>query len=154
MAKKKEEQNELEKANKPVKKENTPDIDSFEEMIENAPPEIKNVLSRFFSMSISHQESSALPSKFLDAIGEKVTDSHITEIISNADKSDSRGFLHSLITKVSFFFLILCGLGVFIWITLFLAKDDKESYFEILKMLAIFGGGFGIGYGYKSYKSK
>ncbi|GAB4234290.1 MAG: hypothetical protein Kow0049_18150 [Stanieria sp.] len=36
------------------------------------------------------------------------------------------------------------------FLTVFLANNDLSTYQDIIKILIIFGGGFGVGFGYKS----
>ena len=51
--------------------------------------------------------------------------------------------LYNLVTLV----IILVFLG---FITVFLGNKDLSTYQDIIRILIIFGGGFGAGFGYKS----
>ena len=51
--------------------------------------------------------------------------------------------LYNLVTLI----IILIFLG---FITVFLGNKDLSTYQDIIRILIIFGGGFGAGYGYKS----
>jgi hypothetical protein len=44
--------------------------------------------------------------------------------------------------------------ALFVFATIYLVGADKELYREIVKLLAVFLGGAGTGYGIKAYKDK
>lgn len=46
------------------------------------------------------------------------------------------------------------GVGAFLFLTWFLVGADKEVYLEVLKLLVVFVGGLGSGYGIKSRAGK
>jgi hypothetical protein len=43
------------------------------------------------------------------------------------------------------------GAALFVFCTIFLVNTDKELYKEAIKLFAVFTGGFGGGFGLKSY---
>jgi hypothetical protein len=127
----------------------------LEKMLDDAPPEMKKVISRMFSMQISsHQESGPLSSRFLETIGPKITEEHIGTILGNSEKSDARQFLFSILIQIRNVLIVIGIIGVFIWLTVFLAKDKETLYIDIVKTIVAFLGGIGIGFGIKSYKNR
>lgn len=91
--------------------------------------------------------SGPYPSQLISRLNEK----HITKILELSEKDEERAFEESKSKrKYSLFYLIIFS-GLFIFATLFLVSKDVELYKEILKLIAIFGGGMVSGYGLKSY---
>jgi hypothetical protein len=155
---KKEEQNSVAKRekNSPDKTEQTNDEQEISEeeikdFIEDLPQPAKRQISRFFSSRTSMSISDEPPglTKFLHSVGEKLNEDHITKIFDNAEKSDKRGFVHSLITRIGIGILIIVGIVAVIYI-ISLFKDDKEMALEIIEKIALVLGGLigGLGGGY------
>jgi len=46
------------------------------------------------------------------------------------------------------------ALAFLFFLIVFLSPKDKDLLTKIIELLIIFGGGFGAGYGVKSYKNK
>lgn len=75
----------------------------------------------------------------------KITGEHIDKIIENSEKDDERGFRFACISKNYTLIFTILGIGVFIFLTIFLAKDASNIYMDILKVAFGFLGGFGVG---------
>ena len=125
--------------------------EDIKEIMEVIPkPAIKRILS-----IISHQTSMSISdeppgfTKFMGAVGEKLSSEHLTLIFTNTDKSDFRSFLHSILKMFGFGLLVVVVIIAVIYI-LNMFKNDKEMATEIIKLGAILlgglGGGFGCGY--------
>lgn len=85
---------------------------------------------------------------------EKITGDHISTILELSEKDDQRAFedIKSGRQFTLVYVLIFCFL--FVFLTIYLVSQDVELYKEILKILVVFGGGLGSGYGLKSYIDK
>ena len=84
------------------------------------------------------------------SLSNKINTEHISKMLDIAEQDNEREFkdtklsrLYNLITLV----IVLIFLG---FITVFLGNKDLSTYQDIVRILIIFGGGFGAGYGYKS----
>ncbi len=129
-----------EKKNKPEELKSEADL-VFEDLPEEAQAVMKMVLSRSISAS-----SSSLS----NPLSNKINTEHISKMLDIAEQDNEREFedtklskLYNLITLV----IILIFLG---FITVFLGNKDLSTYQDIIRILIIFGGGFGAGFGYKS----
>lgn len=114
-----------------------------DKLLEDLPEEalMKMVLS---SGSISARSS------FSNSLSDKINIEHISKMLDIAQQDNEREFediklskLYNLVTLI----IILIFLG---FITVFLGNKDLSTYQDIIRILIIFGGGFGAGYGYKS----
>lgn len=110
--------------------------------IDELPQEAKAIVRMMMSRSVSTKSSS-----FLE---DKINSEHISTILNIAEEDNKREFedaklvkLYNLLTLV----IILVFLG---FLTVFLANKDLSTYQDIIRIIIIFGGGFGAGYGYKS----
>lgn len=114
------------------------------EVFEKLPPEVKKVMEFGFSMQ---RFSGPVPPAFFSKINEK----HISKILEIAEKDDERSFANAQSSKRYIFASILVFCAMFVFATVFLVGHDKELYQEILKLLAVFLGGLGSGFGFKGY---
>lgn len=110
--------------------------------IDDLPQEAKAIVRMMMSRSISTSSSSFLQ--------DKVNSEHISKILDIAEEDNKRELedtkiarLYNLINLV----IVLVFLG---FLTVFLANKDLSTYQDIVRILIIFGGGFGAGFGYKS----
>lgn len=114
------------------------------EVLEKLPPEVRRVMEIGFSMQ---RFSGLLPSPFLT----KINETHISKILEIAEKDDERSFVDAQSSKKYIFACVLIFCALFVFATVFLMGKDKELYKEILKLLAMFLGGLGSGFGLKGY---
>lgn len=114
------------------------------EIFDGLPPEIRDVVRTGISMQ---RFSGSMPNPLLS----KITESHIDKILELSDKEDNNSFKDAQSSKRYNLFYFLAFVGLFIFITLYLAKEDKDLFTDILKIVISVAGGFGGGYGYKSY---
>ena len=114
------------------------------EFFEELPPEIREVVRTGISMQ---RISGPMPNPLFSKINEK----HIDKILDLADKEDTNSYKDAQSTKKYNLFYFLAFIALFIFITLYLAKDNKDLFVDILKIVVSIAGGFGGGYGYKSY---
>lgn len=142
--KKKENKKELEK--KDNKKESSQeDLPIPQEFFDKLPEEVQVSLRTAFSMQ---SFSGRLPSPLL----EKLTPEHIDSLIEGSREEDARDY--SLESSSRWFKLTyaLFAVGLFVFLTIFFGQKNESLYVDIIKMLALFGGGFGAGFGFRAKK--
>ncbi|MBD0386810.1 MAG: hypothetical protein ICV54_09840 [Nostoc sp. C3-bin3] len=111
----------------------------------NLPPEIKKEIRTFLSMGRFSAASSVSP------ILDKINQQHITKILESVDKDSERAFVDAQEARKYNLAAICIFVAVFVFLTVFLVNKDVAVYQDILKILIIFGGGFGSGLGFKIY---
>ncbi|MBF0464568.1 MAG: hypothetical protein HQK88_00285 [Nitrospirae bacterium] len=85
---------------------------------------------------------------------EKFTTNHVDKFLDYSRESDKEIYKLQSSNRwfhLAYAFLILIFL---VFLITFLANTNKELLSDILKILLIFVGGFGSGYGFKAYKDK
>lgn len=114
--------------------------------LEDLPEEAQAVMKMILSSRSISTRSSALS----NSLSDKINTAHISKMLDIAEQDNEREFediksirLYNLVTLV----IILIFLG---FITVFLGNRDLSTYQDIVRILIIFGGGFGAGFGYKS----
>lgn len=114
------------------------------EFLKDAPSELRNVV-----MSMQ-RISGPMP----HPLSNKINENHINKILDLAEKDGERVFADtSQSRKYTFAYLMVFSI-LFIFCTVFLVGKDTELYKELLKLLAVFAGGLGSGFGIKSYMDK
>lgn len=114
------------------------------EILEDLPPEVREVVKSSIMMQ---RYTGPMPNPLLS----KINDKHIDKILDLAEKEDTNSYNDAQSSKKYGMAYFLIFIAVFIFITLYLAKDDKELFMDILSIVISIAGGFGGGYGYKSY---
>lgn len=118
-------------------------------IIEKLPPEEKKLITEsFFQLTMGSFSSSPI-----SPIIKKLTPEHITKIIDSSDESDKRQYRFALWSRGYMTLYILIGIGLFIFLTIYLSKNQADLYKSIVEVLFAFLGGFGVGTAYKSSKS-
>jgi len=117
------------------------------EILDNLPPEIKKVVEMGFSMQ---RISGATPNPILS----KLNENHIDRILDIGEKEEDNSFKDSQSNKKYNLIYFIIGILLFIFLIVFLVKDNKELFLEILKIGVAIIGGFGGGFGYKTYLDK
>lgn len=117
------------------------------EILEDLSPEVKKVVEMGFSMQ---RYSGSMPNPLLSKLNEK----HISDIIDIGKQEESNSYKDAQSNKIYNLLYVILGVGVFIFLLVFLVGKDKDLLMEILKIIVIFGGGFGGGIGYKTYLNK
>jgi hypothetical protein len=115
-----------------------------ESVFEKLPPEVKKVMEIGFSMQ---RFSGPVPLPFLT----KINETHISKILELAEKDDERAFADTQSSKRYILAYVLIFSVLFVFATVFLVGQNTELYKEMLKLLAMFLGGLGSGFGLKGY---
>lgn len=87
-------------------------------------------------------------------LADKVETSHITQFLNNDAAQDERVFKDSQISKRYTLTYVILFCGLFVFITVFLVDRNVSVYTDLLKIFIAFAGGFGSGFGYKSFKDR
>jgi len=146
MSEKKPESNESSDSNRKEEKEGG-DLENITEELENLPPEIKRVMQATLSM-----QRISMP--LTSSIQEKINEEHISIILESVEKDSERVFKDTQEARKYSVIYIFIVLLFFSFLTVFLVNKDVAVYQEILKLLIIFGGGFGSGIGFKGYMDR
>ena len=85
---------------------------------------------------------------------DKITSEHITAIIESGNKDDENSFEDSKISKRYNLIYVIIAVVVFLFLIVFLAKENQDLLLKIIGYIVAIFGGFGGGYGYKTYLSK
>ena len=85
---------------------------------------------------------------------EKLTPAHIDKILEISEKDDERSFADSTQSRWFALGYSIVAAALLIFLTVFLVDADKALYEETMKMFAVFLGGFGGGFGVKSYMDR
>lgn len=115
---------------------------AFQQLVESAPPEVRGLLMAMTRTQVRGPIPHPLYDKFTPEHIDKFLDySHQDGVNAYSFQSSNRWFYlaYAILLVVFLAFLIV-----------FLAPNHKDLLADILKILAIFGGGFGIGFGAKS----
>lgn len=116
------------------------------EFIEKLPPKLKKVMETFMSMDISRSSLSPFDSK--------INEKHIDKILEIKEKYEDKIFKDTQQSRKFQLVYVLIGVSVFVFLTLLLVGKDTELFKEIIKIVVLFAGGLGTGYGIKTYKDK
>lgn len=116
-----------------------------DELEEILPPQLRKVVQA--TLSMQRVSSSSLVSP----ISEKINEKHITQILNIVEKDDERAFADTQSARRYFLITLIIVLLFFGGLTVFLVNKDVAVYQELLKIIIIFGGGFGSGIGFKGY---
>jgi hypothetical protein len=85
---------------------------------------------------------------------EKINEQHISTILESVEKDSERVFKDTQEARIYSVIYIVIILLFFSFLTVFLVNKDVAIYQDILKVLIIFGGGFGSGIGFKGYMDR
>ena len=116
---------------------------AFQQLVESAPPEVRGLLMAMTRTQVRGPIPHPLYDKFTPEHIDKFLDySHQDDVNAYSFQSSNRWFYlaYAILLVVFLAFLIV-----------FLAPNHKDLLADILKILAIFGGGFGTGFGVKAY---
>jgi hypothetical protein len=110
------------------------------ELIDNLPTEAKKLIGSFLSIE---RYSGPFPRQFF----EKINEQHISKILEIAEKDEERSFEDVKSSRKYSFGYVLIFTSLLIFLTVFLVYKDIELYKEVFKLLIVYGGGLGSGFG-------
>jgi len=139
--------NEEEKSQQKKQSDAGGELEKIARDLENLPPKEK----RFVDASLSIQ---SIFSPSASPILDKINEQHISQIIEIAEKDDERAFADLQSSRKYALINTIILVFAFGFLTVFLVNKDVALYQEILKIIIIFGGGFGSGFGFKLYQDR
>lgn len=80
-------------------------------------------------------------------IADKITSDHIDKILDGSEKNSEREYNEKKNQRWFIFAIILVGIALLIFLTVYLAKDNEATFMKILIPILAFLGGMGAGYG-------
>jgi hypothetical protein len=116
------------------------------EVLEKLPPDLRKAVESFSLQAFS--------GPIFNPILKKITERHIDKVLDQTEKDSQRSFEDSQSTKKYNLIYALVAAILFIFVTVYLAGQDKELYRDILTKLIIFFGGAGAGYGIKAFRDR
>jgi len=114
------------------------------EIFNDLPPEVKRVVEMGFSMQ---RVSSPMQNPLMSKINEK----HIDKILELAEKEENNTYTDAQSNKKYGVFYFIVILLFVVFLIVFLIDKDKALLLSIIEKAAYILGGFGGGYGLKSY---
>lgn len=112
-----------------------------EEILKEMPPEVRRIVSA----SISHTR---MLGQTRNPFFEKLTEKNIDRLIDTFKDSNDKEFAIEKKTIHSTRLYVIITVAVFVFLILFLSKDNTELLYKILEVLGLIGAGFLGGYGY------
>ena len=85
---------------------------------------------------------------------DKFNDGHIDKFLDYTQKDDDNAYNYQKSNRWFTLAYVALGAGLFIFLMVYLFPKDKTLLDQIIKMGVAFAGGFGSGYGIKSYKAQ
>lgn len=117
--------------------------------LESAPPQFRKI---FAEMGMIHHSTgvSPVPNALLD----KINSTHIDKFLDYNHKEDEN--IYKLQSSGRWFHLsyVAMVLSFLVFLVVYLSGNNQSLLIDILKLLVIFAGGFGSGFGVKSYLDK
>ena len=118
------------------------------EVLKEAPPEIRK------KIQMGMFRASGPMASPLDELLDKVTPEHIDKFLDNTHKDVENDYKLKSSNRFFYFVYLLVIVSFMVFLVVFLAQDNQALLNDILKILLIFAGGFGSGFGYKAYLEK
>ena len=85
---------------------------------------------------------------------EKINEKHIDRILQLSDQSEARAFEETTQSRWFTLTYVVIAACVFIFLTAFLVGMNADLYMEIIKLLVVFLGGLGGGFGIKTISNR
>ncbi|HPE55443.1 MAG TPA: hypothetical protein P5514_14230 [Bacteroidales bacterium] len=116
------------------------DTDSIDvsNMFENMPKEVREQV--FMMMSSQHQFGGS-------PFAGKINEAHIDKLISESAKDSEREFKDKNYQRIFVGIIVILGIAVLVFLTIYLAKDNDALLMRILVPILTFLGGAGLGFG-------
>lgn len=145
---KKTENNEIAPSNKDVSKEEENSI-ILPDLPGDMPPEIKRTIQMAMMSSASVGGGAGHHPLF-----EKFAEDHVHKYLDYIQKDDDNEYSYRSSNRWFYLFYTILGIGFFSFLLIYLLPKDKTLLDQILKLIVTFAGGFGSGYGLKSFKDR
>lgn len=122
-----------------------PEVPPRAEILDRMPADARKVVEIGMSM---HRFPAPHP------LTDKLNEKHIDKILELSAESEKRSFDETAQSRRFNLIYAVILAALFIFVTIFLVQADRDLYKEILKLFAVFLGGFGGGFGVKTYMDR
>ncbi len=114
--------------------------------MKSAPPPMRGAIMQFMRMQGGRP--------FTHPIFDNFSSEHVTKFLDYSHADDVHEY--TLVRENRWFHLAyaILGVGLLIFLIVFLLPTNRDLLTEILRIFLAFGGGFGAGFGAKSYLEK
>jgi len=119
-----------------------PDSPLEPEVLSKLPPDVRRAVE--FSLQ-------AFSGPVFHPIVKKITEGHIDKVLESAENDSKRDFKDRMAGRWFGLIYAVIGALLFIFLTIYVAGQDKELYRDLLTKVIIFFGGGGLGYGVKAF---
>jgi hypothetical protein len=85
---------------------------------------------------------------------EKFTPEHIDKFLDYSHDDDGHNYELAKQGKLYNLIYFVVGLLFLVFLIVYLLPSNKDLLIDLIRLLIVFGGGFGAGYGVKSLKGK
>jgi hypothetical protein len=116
------------------------------EIIKDAPQEFKRNVQSFLGMIQSRSQ--------VNPIVEKFTEAHVDKYLDYVQRDYDNEYRLKSTNRWFILGYVVAALSFLVFLIVYLLLNNKEFLSKILEILAYFGGGFGAGYGVKTFKSR
>ena len=110
---------------------------------QDPPPAVYQEVNRFLGMFHGPSNSTGGLGKIID----KFEPEHVGKWIENIDKEDKRDFILKLVEKGARLFYVSLAVGAVAAAAVYFYPKDPKVFMDILKIVVVFSGGVGAGYG-------
>ncbi|MCG8321093.1 MAG: hypothetical protein MI921_16440 [Cytophagales bacterium] len=93
------------------------------------------------------------PGSFTPSIASKITKKHLDKILDLTKDDSDKNYKANLWNMGMRISILMIVTGLFVFLTYYFGRTDKELYLELVKVIIAFLGGVGIGYGMKAKKT-
>jgi hypothetical protein len=121
----------------------------IEEFLKTASPQVRKAITQMGKFSLTRtMESQVHP------LIHRFSSQHIDKFLDYSHQADENSY--ELARSIRWFHLayVLGALSFLVFLVAFLARDNVGLLSDILKLLVVFAGGFGSGFGLKTYLEK
>jgi hypothetical protein len=121
----------------------------IEEILKTAPPQVRKAIIEMGKLSLTRTMQPQVHPLF-----HKFSSQHIDKFLDYSHQTDENSY--ELARSIRWFHLayVLGALSFLVFLVAFLARDNVALLSDILKLLVVFAGGFGSGFGLKTYLEK
>jgi predicted PurR-regulated permease PerM len=128
----------------PAKEEVLDEIPELPHGVSNIIKKLPSKEGKLISESFQLMMSGISPSP-MAPIYKKLTTEHIDKIIDYSENDERRHYKYAMWARFYTILYIIIGLGIFVFLTIYLSKDKTDIYMKIIEFLVLFVGGVGAG---------
>lgn len=146
----------MSKNEKKLQKLNNSEKNVDEDNISQDKNDISNPLDNFPTLAreeitrLIQVTSGSNPNPILDKFNEQ----HIDKFLDNAKLEDEHSYKFASSNRWFLLLYIIIGCILFVFLIVYLLPNNKELLVDIFKVIIVFLGGLGSGYGIKSMRNK